>query len=112
MNDWDEVVAFATALPDVTMAPYYGVPVPKVNGRAIASPGREEGSFHLPVGHDAKAMLMASDPDTFWETEHYRGWPGVLVRYGRERDRVALYLRRSWWDHASARQRKAAGERP
>ena len=24
-------------------------------------------------------MLMETDPATFWETDHYRGWPAVLV---------------------------------
>jgi hypothetical protein len=114
MDDWDDVVAFAMTLPGVTMASFYGHPVPKLNNKPIASPGREPGSFHLPVGHADKAMLMASDPDTFWETPHYHGWPGVLVRYGREGERVRLWLERRWWDLARPAQRQAAGriERP
>lgn len=112
MNDWDDVVAFACALPEVTMASYYGHPVPKVNGKAIVSQGREPGSFHLPVGHSDKAMLMETDPDTFWQTPHYEDWPGVLVRYNRARERVQLYIVRSWWDRARPAQRRAFGERP
>lgn len=112
MNDWDDVVAFACALPDVEMGSYYGRPVPKLNGKAVVSQGREPGSFHLPVGHDDKAMLMETDPGTFWQTPHYEGWPGVLVRYGRARERVELHIIRSWWDRAKAAQRRAFGERP
>lgn len=112
MTDWDDVVAFACALPHVILAGYYGSPAPKLNGKVIASPGREPGSFHLPVGFDDKAMLMETDPDTFWETDHYRGWPGVLVRYGRERERVETWIRRAWWDRATRSQRAAYGDRP
>lgn len=114
MNDWDEAIAFACALPEVTMESFYGTPCPKLNGKAILSPGREEGSFCLQVGRDAKAMLLETDPETFWQTPHYEGWPGLLVRYGRERERVETYILRRWWDLAKKPQRKAAGmeERP
>lgn len=111
--DWEQVVAIALSLPDTAMAPYYGTPSPKVNGKAFVSPGREEGSFHVPSPHDEKAILLETDPDTFWETDHYRGWPGLLVRYGSDDpERVALVITRAWWDKASKTQRKAYGDRP
>jgi hypothetical protein len=112
MDDWDDAVAFACTLPDVRMESFYGTPCPKLNSKALLSPGREPGSFHLPVGHDEKAVLMETDPDTFWQTPHYEGWPGVLVRYGRARDRVETYIRRRWWDVAKKAQREIMGERP
>jgi hypothetical protein len=56
---------------------------------------------------------METDPDTFWETDHYRGWPAVLVRHGStERERIELVIRRAWWDKAPAKRRNAFGERP
>lgn len=114
MEDWEDSVAFACALPDVAMVHYYGTPAPKLNGKLILSRSQERDSFHLPVSHGDKAMLMQTDPDIFWQTPHYDGWPGVLVRYGRERERVGLWIRRRWWDAAKKAQREAAGmvERP
>lgn len=113
MRDWDEVVAFALSLPDTMLAPYYGTPCPKVNRKAFVSPGREPGSFHVACPHDEKAVLMDTDPDTFWQTAHYANWPGLLVRYGSaDPERVALVIRRAWWDKASPAQRKAYGARP
>lgn len=112
MDDWDDVVAFALSLPDVEMASFYGTPAPKVNGKAIVGPSREPGSFYLPSTHGEKAILLETDPETFWETDHYRGWPGLLVRYGRERERVEMLIRRAWWDRAKKPQRAAFGERP
>lgn len=115
MRDWDEVVAFACALPDVAMESFYGTPCPKVNGKAFVSPGREPGSFCLFVPMGEKELLLETDPDTFWETPHYRNYPAVLARYGTlARERLELYLQRAWWDRAKKPQRAAAGmeERP
>lgn len=114
MKDWDEVVAYACGLPDVEMAPFYGIPCPKVNGKAFVAPGREEGSFCLfTASVDEKLMLIETDPDTFWETAHYRNYPGVLARYGTDaHDRLTLYIRRAWWDRLKKKQRDAVGPRP
>ncbi|WP_206376814.1 hypothetical protein [Sphingomonas sp. G-3-2-10] len=115
MKDWDDAVATAFALPEVRMESFYGTLCPKLNGKAILSPGREPGSFCLMVPLAEKEMLIETDPDTFWETAHYHGYPAVLTRYGTgARDRIALYIQRRWWDLAKKPQRIAAGmeERP
>lgn len=112
-DNWDDVVAFACALPDVEMAPFYGTPCPKVNGNAFVSPGREAGSFHVMSPHEEKDVLLETDPDTFWQTPHYEGWPGLLVRFGSDDpERVADVIRRAWWDRAKKAQRASFGERP
>jgi len=115
MNDWDEAAAFACALPDVTMEKWWGTLCPKVNGKGFMSPGRESGSFALMVTHPEKQMLFETDPETFWETDHYRNYPMLLVRFGTgARERIKLYIQRAWWDRAKKAQREAAGmpERP
>jgi hypothetical protein len=90
-GDWEDVVAFALSLPETAMASFYGQPAPKVNGKAFVSQGREPGSFHVPSPHEEKAVLLATDPESFWQTAHYEGWPGLLVRYGSvDPERVAL----------------------
>jgi hypothetical protein len=78
---WDEVVAHALALPGTEATTYYGGPAVKANGHPLVTPGREEGSFCLHIDPDTKAILMETDPETFWQTPHYDGWPSVLVRY-------------------------------
>lgn len=113
LDTWDRVVAFALGLPETSLAPYYGHPCPKVNGKPFVSPGREPDSFHVPSPHDEKEVLLATDPATFWQTDHYRGWPGLLVRYASaDPERVALVITRAWWDKASRAQRAAYGPRP
>ena len=114
MHSWHDVVCFACSLPDVIMAPFYGTPCPKVNGKPLAAPGREDGSFALFIsGIDEKLMLMETDPATFWQTDHYRNSAVVLVRYGTEaHERLETYLKRRWWDCATEPLRRAWGERP
>ncbi len=113
MKDWDAVKAFALTLPDTALDSFYGIPCPKVNGKAFVSPGREPGSFHVMSPHDEKAVLLETDPNTFWQTPHYAKWPGLLVRYASaDPERVRNVIRRAWWDRAKGAQRAAFGERP
>ena len=115
MNDWDEVVAYAATLPFVEVLPFCGTPCPKINGKTIIAPGRESGtSFCLLATQQEKQLLLDTDPDTFWITDHYATYPAVLVRYGTaSRDRIELYIRRAWWDRLKKGQRAAVGmERP
>ena len=110
---WEDVVAFALALPHTELTPYYDTEAVKLRGKAIVSPGHEPGSFHVRSPHDEKTVLLATDPATFWQTPHYANWPGLLVRYGGdEGERIATVIRRAWWDGASITQRKAFGARP
>ena len=107
--NWDAVVAIAAALPGTEITTYYGDPAVKANGRPIVTPGREPGSFALHIDLDTKAMLIETDPATFWETPHYHGWPSVLVRYATDDpERVAALIARS---HAWALARKPPRKR-
>jgi hypothetical protein len=113
VNNWDEVVAFALALPDTELSTSYGRPAVKVNGKAFVYPGREAGSFAIASPLPEKELLMETDPDTFWETAHYRGWPAVLVRFGSpDRARIETVITRAWWDRLKKPQREAFGDRP
>ena len=112
-DDWTDVERFAATLADVERSTSYGQPAVKVNGKLIASTGREEGSFHLAAQHEEKAVLIDTDPDSFWQTPHYANWPGLLVRYGSAAgDRIATVITRAWWDRLKIAQRKAYGPRP
>ena len=113
MNNWDEVLAFALALPDAELSTSYGRPAVKVNAKAFVYPGREVGSFAIASPLPEKELLMETDPGTFWETAHYRDWPAVLVRYGSaDRERIETVITRAWWDRLKKPQREAFGDRP
>lgn len=112
-SSWEEVKAFSLALPDTELSTSYGRPAVKLRGKAFVYPGREAGSFAVASPLDEKEMLMVTDPQTFWETPHYNGWPAVLIRFGSpDRERIENVITRAWWDRASKAQRLAFGERP
>lgn len=101
MTDWDAVAAFALSLPATETGTSYGQPGVKVNGKAFVSAGREPGSFHVRASHEEKALLIETDPNTFWQTAHYANLPGLLVHCGsRDPEHVQLVVERAWWDLA------------
>lgn len=110
---WDSVMAFALALPDAEPSTSYGAPTVRIRGKPIVYPGREKGSFAISSPLVEKELLIETDPETFWETDHYRGWPAVLVRYGSaDRERIEMVIMRAWWDRASKAQQSDYGPRP
>jgi hypothetical protein len=82
---FDEAIAFALTLPDTERGTSYGKPAVKVasNGRAFLFPSHEpDTSFGLALDLDTIEILKETEPESYWQTPHYEGWEGVLVRYG------------------------------
>jgi hypothetical protein len=96
---FEEAVAFALTLSDTERGTSYGKPAVKVasNGRAFLFRSHEpETSFGIAVDLDTIEILKETDPETFWQTPHYVGWEGVLVRYDSpDPDRVRETIERS-----------------
>jgi len=114
VNGWADIVAIGLALPGVEEGTSYGQPALRFRGRTLAgTTAPDPDSFVLRVSLAEKDVLLATDPATFWQTDHYRDWPAILVRYASDaRDRIALLLERAWWDRATVAQRRPRGERP
>jgi hypothetical protein len=99
---FDEAIAFALTLADTELGTSYGKPAVKVksNGRAFLFPSHEaHSSFGVAIDLDTIEILKATDPETFWQTPHYEGWEGVLIRYDSkddERVREIIERSRSW----------------
>ena len=107
---WEQAVAFALTLPDTELSTSYGSPAVKVvsNGRAFLFTSREsDSSFGVAIDLDSVALLKETDADTFWQTPHYVGWTGVLVRYdSADPDRVRTMIERSReWNAARPKPR-------
>ena len=96
---FDEAVAFALTLPDTERGTSYGKPAVKVasNGRAFLFPSHEAGSsFGVAMDLGTIEILKETEPETYWQTPHYEGWEGVLVRYAaRDEGRVRDVIDRS-----------------
>ena len=96
---FDEAIGFALTLPDTELGTSYGKPAVKVrsNGRAFLFPSHEEDtSFGVAIDLDTVELLKETDPATFWQTPHYVGWEGVLIRYdSKDPERVREVIERS-----------------
>ena len=68
------------ALPGVEEGPCYGTPGFRVRGKFLARLRDEETVLVVKCGDDERDYRMQSDPATFFTTDHYRGYPTVLVR--------------------------------
>lgn len=83
IDTWDKAAAFALTLPDTVAGTgeKSGVVI-KANGRCFLFPGRESAtSFVVTIDLDTIEMLKETEPETYWQSKHYNGWPGILVRY-------------------------------
>jgi hypothetical protein len=96
---FEEAIDFALTLPDTERGTSYGMPAVKVrsNGRSFLFRSHEpDTSFGVAIDLDTIEILKETDPDTFWQTPHYVGWEGVLVRYDSEDEqRVRDVIERS-----------------
>src|SRR5579884_780948 len=99
---FEEAIEFALTLPETELGKSYGKPAVKVasNERAFLFTSHEaDTSFGVAMDLDTIEMLKETDPDTFWQTPHYVGWEGVLIRYDSkdpERVRDIIVRSRDW----------------
>jgi hypothetical protein len=96
--DWETVRQIALALPDAEEAPEER-PAFRVRGKLFAwqSRPRDGGALAVRVDRDEKPLILASDPDVYFETPHYHGYPVVLIRLEHiGRDELAERIEDAW----------------
>jgi len=108
---WDDVVALATAFPEVVETTSFRTPSLKVRTKLIARLRTEKDSpYQLMLRCDAEQkdfLLQTGDP-TFGTEPHYDGYPGILIRLDLiDRDHLADLVEDAWRMQAPVRVRKA-----
>ena len=123
MADWDDVDRLALALPEAASGTCYGNRAWTVKGKAFAwerplrSADLEALGDAAPDGPIlgarvehlvAKEALLADDPDVYFTTPHFDGYPAILVRL----ERIAVaeleeLLAEAWLARAPKRLAKA-----
>jgi hypothetical protein len=78
---FDDVVEMARQLPGVEEGTSYGTRSLRVR-RKFMCRLREDGDTLVlkPVEDIEQEMLMATQPDVYYKTDHYRGYPAILIR--------------------------------
>jgi hypothetical protein len=70
------------SFPGVEEGPCYGTPGFRVRGKFLARLRDNDTTLVVKCGDIERDLRMQADPETFFTTDHYRGWPTVLVRLG------------------------------
>jgi hypothetical protein len=94
----------ALALPGVEEGTSYGTPGFRVRGKFLARLWEDGETLVVKCGDDERDFRMQADPETFFITDHYRGYPTVLVRLGRVRlAELREVLEQAWRRNAPKR---------
>jgi len=81
MPRWDDVVEIASRLPGVEVGTSYGTPSLKVRGKFMCRLRTDPDALVLRVvDMGEREALLQGQPDVFYTTPHYDGYPAVLVR--------------------------------
>ena len=73
----------ALSLPGVEEGTSYGTPAWRADKRMLARLHQDGESIVLKIGNETRDHLLQADPQTFFVTDHYRGYPMVLARLDR-----------------------------
>ncbi len=98
---WDAVRRIALALPGVEEGTSYGTPALRVRGKFLARLREDGESLAVKCGFDERDFRLQADPDVFFVTDHYRGYPTVLVHLSKVSPQVlGEVLEHTWRQNA------------
>ena len=78
---FDDVRQLALALPEVEEGTSYGTPAFKVKGKFLSRLKEDGETLVVRIDMDERDVLMAANPETFYITDHYRGYPAMLAHH-------------------------------
>jgi hypothetical protein len=101
----------ALALPGVVEGTAYRTPAFRVAGRFLFRLREDAATLALRIDFDTREALMQAKPKTFFITDHYRGYPAILVRLSTvRREELKALLEQAW--RQVAPKRLVAGRDP
>ena len=103
MAGWDDVIAIGERFPGVEVSTSYGRPALKVAGKFMCAVRENPDAFVFRVlDVPDQQALVRGQPDVFFTTPHYDGWPYVLVHMDAvESSQLAELVEDAWRIRAS-----------
>jgi len=103
MASWDDVIEVGSRFPGVEVTTSYGRPALKVAGKFMCSVRQAPDAFVFRVlDVPDQQALVRGQPDVFFLTPHYDGWPYVLVNMDAvEQEQLAELIEDAWRIRAS-----------
>jgi hypothetical protein len=101
---FEEFRSMALQLPGVEEGTSFGTPGFRVRRKFLARLSEADVLVLTRVDDLEKEMLLETQPETFFITDHHRGYPTVLIRLSRaDPEQVRDLLERSWRQLAGPR---------
>ena len=96
MATWATVKKVGKRLPEVEESTWFNTPSLKVRKRSFVRL-KEKGVIVVLVDLDEKDALLQAEPDVFYQTPHYEGYPAMLVRLAAiDEEELREVLTESW----------------
>ena len=93
----DQVRELFSRLPGVEESASRGWSAFRVNGKIIGRFRQDEESIALKCDYSTREVLMGTNPESFYLTDHYRCYPWVLVRLSKvERGLLQSLIEDAW----------------
>jgi hypothetical protein len=95
---WDQLCKLARELPEVEEGIWFRTPALKVRGKSFVRLKEDGKSVVFLLGSlEEQELLTETQPDVYYITDHYRGWPAVLARLAALKTaECRLQLERAW----------------
>lgn len=101
--------AYALTQPGAEDSTLHGGRCVRVRGHWIVTDSRE-GCPALALDHGDVDFLMETEPQTYFQTPHFHGYPAVLVRpEAADNGRLRVQIDKAWARRATKAQRIARG---
>jgi hypothetical protein len=103
--DWEAVRALACAFPEVEVSTGGRIAF-SVRGKGFAWEARERdgGGLAVRVDRDEKQLFLDANPDVYFTSPHYNGFPAVQIRLERiDEDELRERLEDAWLIQAPKR---------
>ena len=95
---WEQLSVLGRQFPEVIEDIWYGTPALKVRGKGFVRLKEDGKSVVFMLENvEEQEFLIEAQPDLYYITDHYRGWPTVVARLSRLRvPECRLRLERAW----------------
>ncbi len=94
---FDTVRQIALSFPGVEEGTSYGTPAFKVRRKFMLRLKEDGENIAIKIDFAARDVLMDSDPETFFITDHYRDYPAMLVSLARvRREDLQMLVEGAW----------------
>jgi hypothetical protein len=106
---WDDVIAIGQRFPEVEVGTWFGTPGLRIRGKGMCRLRTNPDALVLRVINlGEREALLQGQPEAFFSTPHYDGYPYVLVRLEAvDPEELAELIEEAWRIRAPKRLVKA-----